>query len=192
MAYPLIDIDYMRTIQANFKTAPSRNWMVIYTRSNWEKKSSQLLSAHGYNAYCPVIKMKKKWADRTKTVETPLFKSYIFVHLLPTEEHKILQIPGVISFVKNANTPVSISATEIDRIKDIILSNTNVELVNYKNLGVGDRVTINSGPFADQQGKVTNINGTSVLMVLEQLGCALILKIDQTNISPINTHNLIN
>jgi len=55
------------------------NWMVLYTRSRWEKKVDKLLKEQNIISYCPVVKTSKQWADRSKTVEIPLFNSYLFV-----------------------------------------------------------------------------------------------------------------
>jgi transcription antitermination factor NusG len=168
------------------KPAPVKNWMVIYTRSNWEKKASQLLTDHGFTSFCPVIKEKKKWADRYKLIETPLFKSYLFVYLTPSEQSKILQIPGIISFVKHCGSPVMIPKSEIDRIEIIISNYSNVEVVNFR---VGDRIMINDGPFINYQGQVADVLGASILMVMEQLGCALVVKVNQSDVTHM-TNNL--
>ncbi len=57
----------------------SKHWYAIYTKPRWEKKVHHLLSEKGLEAYCPLNKVTRKWSDRMKTVEEPLFKSYVFV-----------------------------------------------------------------------------------------------------------------
>ena len=54
-------------------------WYAIYTRPRWEKKVDLLLKDQGLESYCPLNKVKRKWSDRIKLVEEPLFKSYVFV-----------------------------------------------------------------------------------------------------------------
>ncbi|HMI01426.1 MAG TPA: UpxY family transcription antiterminator [Pedobacter sp.] len=75
--------------------ATSRSWKVVYTRSMWERKTTQLLIQKGIHAYCPLVRSKRKWADRMKTVEIPLFSSYIFVHVNLKEELEVLQAMAV-------------------------------------------------------------------------------------------------
>ena len=65
--------------------ATEKKWYALYTKPRWEKKVYRLLSERGMEAYCPLNKVKKKWSDRIKLVEEPLFKSYVFVH---TEEEE--------------------------------------------------------------------------------------------------------
>ena len=68
------------------KNTTPKKWRVIYTRSNWEKKADELLKRSGLNSFCPVVKTQRKWADRKKTIEIPLFSSYLFVQVDPREE----------------------------------------------------------------------------------------------------------
>ena len=37
-------------------------------------------------SYCPLNKVRKKWSDRMKTVEEPLFKSYVFARVNDEEQ----------------------------------------------------------------------------------------------------------
>ena len=55
------------------------NWSVIKTRSRWEKKVARLLKQKGIDTFCPLLKAKRQWSDRVKTIEQPLLKSYVFV-----------------------------------------------------------------------------------------------------------------
>ena len=56
-----------------------RHWYAIYTRPRWEKKVYGMLMEKEVETYCPLNKVQKKWSDRLKWVEEPLFKSYLFV-----------------------------------------------------------------------------------------------------------------
>ena len=43
------------------------------------KKGKSAFTEKGVESYCPLNKVRRKWSDRIKTVEEPLFKSYVFV-----------------------------------------------------------------------------------------------------------------
>jgi transcription antitermination factor NusG len=58
-----------------------KNWYALYTKPRWEKKIHKLLQQKGIESYCPLNKVRRKWSDRIKVVEEPLFKSYIFVRV---------------------------------------------------------------------------------------------------------------
>ena len=54
-----------------------QQWYVLYTKSRHEKKVADRLRAAGFTVYCPLQKINKRWSDRTKIIEEPLFKGYI-------------------------------------------------------------------------------------------------------------------
>jgi transcription antitermination factor NusG len=67
-------------------------WYAIYTRPRWEKKVNGLLEAKGIESYCPLNRVRRKWSDRIKTIEEPLFKSYVFVKIAEETRLSILYI----------------------------------------------------------------------------------------------------
>jgi transcription antitermination factor NusG len=173
----------MKIVTKESKQAPhGRNWMVAYTRSRWEKKSDKLLSEQGITSYCPVIKTKKQWADRVKSVDVPLFSSYIFVYTNVYEQQLVQLTPGIVNFVHHCNKPVVINDAEISRIHSLVDNYSNIEAVNLNTIRIGDKLKINDGPLMNRYGEVIKVEGKSVLMVMEQLGCALIVKVDQGQI----------
>jgi hypothetical protein len=54
-------------------------WYIIQTRSRFEKKCFNLLSLQGISVFLPTQKVKRKWSDRIKEIEIPLFSGYIFI-----------------------------------------------------------------------------------------------------------------
>jgi transcription antitermination factor NusG len=50
-------------------------------------------------SYCPLNKVRRKWSDRVKIVEQPLFKSYVFVKVSDEERTTVRMTPGTINFV---------------------------------------------------------------------------------------------
>lgn len=171
----------MKVIAANNSNTQKR-WMVVYTRSRWEKKADKLLKNQGFTSFCPLIKNKNIWSDRTKIVETPLFSSYLFVHINKYEQEIVQQTPGIVNFVVHCNKPVVLDDLEINRIHSILAKHSNIESVAINRYDVGDKVRINDGPLIDCKGEILKIQGRSVLMVMEKLGCALVIKVDQENI----------
>jgi transcription antitermination factor NusG len=95
----------------------ARKWLAIYTKPRWEKKIDQLLIEKGIESYCPLNKVMRKWSDRMKLVEEPLFKSYVFVHINEQEEQTVRLVHGVLNFVYWLGKPAVIKQVEIDRIK---------------------------------------------------------------------------
>lgn len=154
-----------------------RHWMVIYTKSKCEKKVDQLLDLQGIKSYCPLIKTRRKWADRYKMVELPLFNSYVFVYVNYHEQLQVLQTAGVVNFVYYCGKPAVVPSADIERIRGFMSQYSDIESVSMRNLRPGDLVKINDGILFDVHGEILEIHGKSVLVIMKQLDCALIAKL---------------
>lgn len=159
-----------------------RNWYVVYTRSKWEKKVDQLLTEQEINSFCPVVKRKQKWADRNKVVEFPLFSSYLFVHASLLEQLQVRQTPGVVNFVYHCGKPAAVSDSEIERIRSLVKCYPDLESVGLDHLSVGDRVRVKDDLLNNVQGEIIQIQGKSVVMIVDVLNCALIVKAHHTEL----------
>jgi len=155
----------------------TRKWMVIYTRSKYEKKTDRLLNLQGIQSFCPLVKRRMKWADRVKTVEFPLFSSYIFVHVNLREHSQVLQTTGVINFVYYCGKPALVPSADIERVKYFITQYSDIESVSVRSFMPGDKVTINDGVLFDFHGEVLEVHGKTVLVIMKQLDCALVAKV---------------
>ncbi len=154
-------------------------WMVVYTRSNFERKVDKNLKEQGIISYCPLITSRNQWADRVKTIEKPFFSSYLFVKASPLEVNKVRYSSGVINLLSNDGKPVIITEDEIEQIRLITKNYADAEVVSLKSLKVGDKVKITDGLLLNQEGFVNKVMGTKVLMIIEQLDCAVVVKVKQ-------------
>ncbi|GAA4316624.1 UpxY family transcription antiterminator [Mucilaginibacter gynuensis] len=160
-----------------------QQWMVVYTRSRFEKKIDRSLKEIGITSFCPTIKTKNKWADRIKVVESPLFPSYLFVKVSLSEQTKIRQTAGVLNFVFHCGKAVTLKDSEIERISAIVNNYENVEVNSTQSLNIGDKVKIKDGLLLNYQGVVRQVMGKSVLMAIEQLDCVLTVKVGFDQVS---------
>ena len=103
-----------------------KNWYAVYTKPRWEKKVYSLLCERGFEAYCPLNKVRKKWSDRIKWVEEPLFKSYVFVHVPESEQTKVRMVSGVVNFVYWLGKPAVVLEKEIQIIRKFLDEYTDV------------------------------------------------------------------
>ena len=74
-------------------------WYVLYTMPRNEKKVAQRLSEAGYIVYCPLQKVRRQWSDRTKVVEEPLFKSYLFIQIEDSRRDEVFSFPGTVRYI---------------------------------------------------------------------------------------------
>lgn len=78
--------------------------------------------------------------------------------------------------------PAKIRDAEIDKIRDWMANYPDLEVVDLTTISSGDRVSIKNGVFTNQQGSVIKVQGKSVLMVLDNLECALVSRVDASNL----------
>jgi transcription antitermination factor NusG len=129
-------------------------WNVIYTASRQEKKVSVLLDRYLIKHYLPLVKKLRVWSDRKKWVEMPLFNGYIFVQPKPAERDQVLQIPGVVKYLKYNGADAQVSSREIELIHRLIEKGYNLEADTTASLRKGDKVRIEQGPLKGIEAEV--------------------------------------
>jgi transcription antitermination factor NusG len=159
----------------------SKKWFALYTKPRWEKKVNSLLNDKGVECYCPLNRVKRKWTDRIKTIEEPLFKSYVFVKVDDTERTKVRLTNGVINFVYWNGKPAIVKEKEIQTIKRFLDEHEAVQ-VRPMELMPNQVVLITSGAFMDQQAVVLDANKKEVKVAILSLGQELIATIEKTKL----------
>ncbi len=160
----------------------SHKWLAVYTRPRWEKKVNQLLIEKGLESYCPLNKVRRKWSDRVKIVEEPLFKSYVFVKVSENDRTAVRMTNGAINFVYWDGKPAVIKEKEIIAIKRFLNEYENVEAVPA-DLKINQRVRITNGTLMDQEGKVLDIRYKTAKVAIDSLGYILVAYIDRTKLT---------
>lgn len=159
----------------------TQKWLAIYTKARWEKKVHQLLTAKGFESYCPLHKVKKKWSDRIKIVEEPLFKSYIFVKVAEEHRTEVRMVNGVVNFVYWLGKPAVIPEKEILTIKRFLDEYQEVSAQPIK-IAPGQKVQVTHGVFMDTKGKVIKIKGKKVEVLLETIGFKLVANLEKQHL----------
>jgi transcription antitermination factor NusG len=154
-----------------------RRWYAVYTRPRAEKKAAATLQNAGVETYCPVQKVRKKWHDRYKTIEEPIFTSYVFVFLEEAERSIVLANPNVLQFVHYCGKPAVIRDTEIGEIKRFLgeYEGSAIQIVTEN-----DQVKITSGAFADKTGTVLKKFRHTACIRLEVFNAYLVAEIPDT------------
>jgi transcription antitermination factor NusG len=164
----------------------NRKWLAVYTRPRWEKKVSQLLAEKGVERYCPLNKVRRRWSDRIKIVEEPLFKSYVFVKVNDEDRTNIRMTPGIINFVYWQGKPAIIKEKEINAIRRFLDEYENVE-VKPLEVKVNQRVKILTGPLMDQEGKVIELKHRTAKVAIDSLGYLLVASVEKTKLASVKS-----
>ena len=162
----------------------TKKWLAVYTKPRWEKKVNGLLTKKGIEAYCPLNKKRKRWSDRLKVVEEPLFKSYVFVHLNKSQMTPTRMTNGVLNFVYWNGKPAIIRDEEINVIKKFMNEYEQVEARPIE-IKTNQRVRIDGGLLIDKEAIVQKVLHKKVEVIIESLGYALVATLDKKNIQPV-------
>lgn len=176
-----------------FKRKNQKNWLVIYVRPRWEKKVDRLLQEQGIETFCPLKTTINQWADRKKKVSVPLFTGYVFVRINDRDLTKVRYTLGVLNYIYFMGKPAIIRDSEIEQLKEIVNTYNDLETINLKDLSPGDRVRIRSGLFYNQEGKIIQVQGKTVLMSFDYIDCALVTRVEINQLikaKPINNSEL--
>jgi transcription antitermination factor NusG len=121
-----------------------------------------------------VIK-ERKWTDRIKKVEVPLFNSYVFVHLNEKDRSLVFDSPGAVRYLFWLQKPAIVREEEIATIKKWLNSSEvpEIEVTTYKK---GDTIEVDSGPFVNHKAVVQEVTASYYILVLESMGCVLKMK----------------
>jgi transcription antitermination factor NusG len=158
-----------------------KKWYAVYTKPRWEKKVHGLLMERGMEAYCPLNRVKKKWSDRMKWVEEPLFKSYVFIRLAAGEMSDVRMVNGVVNFVYWLGAPAVVKNREIEDIRKFLDEYDDVR-VEPLELKKDAKITIRKGALMDKEATVVQILNNKVQVVIESLGYVLVAVVDRTNV----------
>lgn len=148
------------------------NWYVVYTKPKWEKKVAEQLASFGVECYCPLITKVHQWSDRKKKVEVPLFNSYVFVQLSEADRNLVFQSVGVVRYLFWLGKPAIVRDEEIATIKNWLSTPDQCD-ISVDTFKIGDKITLESGPFIAQEATVQEIKNNHYVLVLESMGCTL-------------------
>ncbi len=144
-------------------------WFALYTRSRSEKQVNRLLQEQGFETYLPLIVTTRKWSDRLKKVEVPLFGSYVFVVHRPNDHNsflKIVETPGVVRFVSFDGKPVRIPENQIESLKKVSAQGYEIEPLEIP-IPEGSEVEIKRGPLKGVKGIVLRSpEGSKPLLII--------------------------
>jgi transcription antitermination factor NusG len=159
----------------------SKKWFAVYTRPRWEKKVHRLLEEKGIESYCPLNKVHRKWSDRIKIVDEPLFKSYVFVKVNEEEKTLVRMTQGVVNFIYWLGKPAIIKEKEIETIKKFLNDHHDVE-VRAIDIKAGKKVMVQSGILMGKEGVVKKVLHKKVEVVIESIGFVLSAYIDKSKV----------
>ncbi len=146
------------------KTSATYHWYAIYTMSRKEKVVQADLAEEGYEVYLPVIRTRRKWSDRFKWIEEPLFRSYIFVKVSQAEYYNILKHKSVLKFISFGGKACVVPDRQIEAVKRALGENVDFK-VTSQHFKPGQVVEVTAGPMMGCTGEVVRFAGRKSLLL---------------------------
>ena len=138
------------------------SWYALYTRPRHEKQVLEDLTRRGIQAFLPTYKVRRRWSDRYKVVDEPLFKSYLFVNVdYDQHYYETLRPYGAVDFVMFDSKPAPIPDAEIDSIRRLVTSDLPYSPHPY--LKIGRRVQVRSGPLCRRRDRGNTISSSPII-----------------------------
>jgi transcription antitermination factor NusG len=157
-------------------------WFAIQVKTCREKIANSLLQNAGYECFLPLSKSRRRWSDRIKELEVPLFPGYLFSRFDPHNRLPILMTPGIIQIVGIGKTPLPIEEEEITAIQRAAKS--DLSAMPWPFLQVGQVARIEYGPLRGLTGIVVRIkSGLKLVLSVSLLQRSVAVEVDRSWLS---------
>lgn len=157
-------------------------WFAVQVRTCREKSAQVFLENGGYECFLPVAKCFRRWSDRLKESDIPLFPGYLFCRMDPQYRLPVLKTPGVIQIVGVGKVPVAVEEEELAAIQQAAKS--GLATMPWPYLQVGHVARIDDGPLKGLNGIVVKIkSGMKLVLSVSLLQRSIAVEIDRRWIS---------
>ncbi len=121
------------------------------------------LEAKGLDVYYPSFRQRRRWCDRIKEIEKPLFPGYVFCRFDPDHRRPVLMTQGVVSMVGVAGIPTPLADSEIEAVQKIVRSGLAARPWPFQK--AGQHVIIERGPLAGTEGIILELKSIYRIVV---------------------------
>jgi len=160
-------------------------WYAAQVKASCEKAVAVMLRSHGYDEFVPLRKWRRRWSDRTKEDEVPVFPGYVFFRIQRPVITRVVTVPNVIRIVGFGKEPVSIPESEINAIRCAVESGKLVTPAAFLQRGQLARVV--SGSLTGVEGLFVERRGQNRLILsITLLQRSVAVEIDKHDVEPVS------
>ena len=163
-------------------------WYALQVKSRREAYIVNQIQALGIECLLPLYKSVRKWSDRVKELERPLFPGYLFCKFDFQNRRPIVTTPGVLQVVGYGHTAVPVSEQEIQALHLAVSSEVPKQPWPY--LEVGQRVRVVYGTLTGLEGILVNMKGSHrVVLSVSLLQRAVAMEVEASWLVPVEKAN---
>jgi transcription antitermination factor NusG len=164
-------------------------WYALRIRPQHEKVVARALRNKGYEEFLPLYRYKRRWSDRFKEIESPLFPGYVFCRFDVHNRLPILVTPGVVLIVGIGKIPLPVDDDEIAALQTVVKSGLQAQPWPF--LKIGQRVRIERGSLEGVEGILVAIKRPYRLVIsITLLQRSVAVEIEHDWASPVGPAHL--
>ena len=166
------------------KPVAEENWYAVATSPRHEKCVASYMRGYEIECFLPLYQSVRRWKDRRKNLELPLFPGYLFVRIALQNRLRVLRIPGVMQMVGAHGRPSSLPEHEIEGLRNGLACGLYAESHSW--LKVGRLVQVWRGPLAGAKGiLIRKKQNYRIVISIDAIMRSVALEIDQSDVLPI-------
>jgi len=159
-------------------------WYAVRVKPNFEKTAALSLRGKGITEFLPLYRTLRRWSDRDKMTELPLFPGYLFAQFNPEIRTPVLSSPGVLGILGTGRSAIPVDAAEIDAIRNVAREGLPCEPWPF--LREGQRVRVTAGGLSGVEGILLSLrNANHLVLQVSLLQRSVLVHIDRHHITPV-------
>jgi transcription antitermination factor NusG len=159
-------------------------WFALQVWSRKEPTVAAQLEGQGFECFLPKYTTVRRWSDRAKELERPLFPGYLFCRFDFENRRSLVMSPGVIQILGFGRKPMPLEDREMAAIQQAVCSGLPRQPWPY--LEVGERVRVDQGSLSGLEGILVSLKGHHrVILSITLLQRSIALEIDLSCVTPL-------
>jgi transcription antitermination factor NusG len=168
--------------RCNSNTHP---WFAVRVNSRSEKSVAAIARYNGFEQFLPLATSCRRWSDRFKSLQLPLFPGYVFCRVDLECRLQLLTIPGVQYIVGAGKIPLPVNEEEITALQ--VAAKSGLPLEPWPFLKAGQRVLLEDGPLAGLEGLLIEVRKNyRVLLSVTLLNRSVAVEIERDWVTPLH------
>lgn len=171
----------MKMSSDHFGDASGREWCVVQSKANMERRASYELERQGFMTFVPSYLKRRRHARRVTTGPACLFPGYLFVSINPVTQRwrSINGTMGVVRLLSGQDGPSQLPRGFVEELLARCDATGCIALPPAGGFIPGDKVRVLDGSFADAVGLYEGLcDHDRVALLLDLLGRKVRVKID--------------
>jgi transcription antitermination factor NusG len=161
-------------------------WYALYVRVRHERKVEMQLTGRGYEAFLPSYLSNRRWSDRYKDVDLPLFPGYVFCRMSVADRVGVLAAHGVVRIVGFGADYIPVDEAEIVALQRAMEEQVQCEPVPF--VSAGERVRIVAGPLTGVEGILMEYrHGRRLILTISLLQRSVSVEVERSQLESIST-----